>query len=867
MTRAAPLVAMALTALACGGGGQGAKAPSTDDATAPARTAPTPPVRGHMLGTAVGSMVGPFMSRHPDGRGALAAWVTAAEGQGRRVVGKPLSATAEPRGGEKTIAHVPVDTNMLVVRPMRGAAPGYVVAFTSLVDRGESLTVVAVGDDGSPRGKPTELARTTDDVVWVDVVPTDRGAVCVWAEETRGGDAHVVAASLDTDGKVRGVPARVAQNVSGWHALEIPGGVGVSTVATAPKAKGGALTLHKLDAEGHAAGAPVAVVTKPVVSGDVEVVHHDKRLLFAWTDRTADEPALSIAALADDGAIEPPRHAVEGRGGAALLGLAAGPAGAGLLWESPVRRGAVELRNVHVARIGADLAPDGRPSSFEIVGRGAPELAATATGFAIAAPMRDCDAGAKGACPDAPVVASLARVDASLGLVQREPLSFSGDPASMSWGLTCGGDACFTLSASGGSPARVRAVAVNPRTNVRRAAPAPAAPEVPKDGPRVADVAAIVSGESVVDLAIAHLGEARLLATLSSKPEPPPAKGAPVAAGGAGLVLTTRVLDAAGTPAPVVLSTRALAVGGVAVAAADKPEDGGVVAWVARENGDPEVHVTRVDRKGKRTNDVQLTTTKGDASDVAVAWAGGGWIVAWVDGRDGNGEVYATKVGLDLNRIAREERITSAPGDASDLVALPKGDAVWLAWADPRESPKDGMADVYVTAVKMRDAKRMLDETRLLSTAPHSRSPHLASTGAATDGVHVAWIEEAAVGIDSRSSSGHGALWVTLDGKGKPTAKPVKLPLGGDGAASSVAIESTPTGGLRGVVARGTGDAIALDAVELGASPRASPLLMLDGPPSLDVALVVDGDDVFFNDDGPSAADKRARRARIAWTR
>ena len=63
-------------------------------------------------------------------------------------------------------------------------------------------------------------------------------------------------------------------------------------------------------------------------------------------------------------------------------------------------------------------------------------------------------------------------------------------------------------------------------------------------------------------------------------------------------------------------------------------------------------------------------------------------------------------------------------------------------------------------------------------------------------------------------------------------------------------------------------DAIALDGIDLGVpEPRAYPLLTLDGPPSLDVALVLESGALYFNDDGPAAADKRARRARIAWTR
>jgi hypothetical protein len=391
------------------------------------------------------------------------------------------------------------------------------------------------------------------------------------------------------------------------------------------------------------------------------------------------------------------------------------------------------------------------------------------------------------------------------------------------------------------------------------------------DAPRVADVVAVASGESVADIAATKIGDATMLAVLSQKADAAAAKGD---ARTQLHSVSTRILDAnGGVSAPSVVTTRALAVGGVAVAPAEKPDDGAAVAWVARDNGDPEVHVARVDKKGKRQNDVQLTTTKGDASDVAIAWAGNGWVVAWVDGRDGNGEVYATKVGLDLNRIAREERITNAPGDASDLVALAKGDLVWLAWADPRESPKDGLSDVWTTAVKKHDAKRAIDETRLLPTAAHSRTPQIA---AYADNVYVAWIEEAPMGTSSPDASGYGAMWAVLDAKGRLVAKPGRLPPGGEGAATSVAIEAH-AGGVRGLVARSTTDGVSLDTFEVpidggggerGAgmgAPRAAPLLTLDGPPSLDVALVLFEGVAYFNDDGPTAADKRARRARIAW--
>ena len=89
-------------------------------------------------------------------------------------------------------------------------------------------------------------------------------------------------------------------------------------------------------------------------------------------------------------------------------------------------------------------------------------------------------------------------------------------------------------------------------------------------------------------------------------------------------------------------------------------------------------------------------------------------------------------------------------------------------------------------------------------------------------------------------------MWATLGKHAKITKRPTRLGLAEEGAAAS----------------------IALDALSLAASESAaSPLLTLDGPPSLDVALFLDGGMLYFNDDGPTLADKRARRARISWNR
>lgn len=837
---------------------------------------PENPVTGHVVASVSDRSIGPFLARRGSGPTAagMVAWVTGAEGSARRVVVVPVGANGAPRGPEMAVSNVSVDTTMLVVRPLHGRSPGFLVVWSALTDRGKSLWAVAVGDNGVPRSKAVELTRTTDDLVWIDIVPTTQGALCVWAEETRDDDANLMAASVDSNGKLSGTPTRIARQVVGWHALELPTGVGVSTITRAPaspKSKSaptagirstepGALSFHRLDADGHPTAPPVVISAKPTVSGDIEVVRDGARLAFAWTDRSATEPTIVMTTLDEHNVAQAPKQVVDAQGGALLLGLARSDAGLGLLFEAPVRR-KDETRRVHAARLGRDLALATRPLSIESFSRAQPELVATTNGFAVLATTPNCDAAAP--CPGAVPIATLFRTGERGEVLQREALTFQTDPATVSWGLTCDAEQCFSLAASSDGPkalTRVRSAAVRFRSREGARPPDPRAPS--REDARVADIVAIASGERAVDIASVPAGKGHLVAMLSDRrADTKRRSAASLEPRTVPVTLTTRLVDENGAPsASTVISSRALHVGGIAVANAGTPDDGSALAWVALDDGVPTVHVTRLDKRGRVSNDVKLTTTKGDAANATIAWADNGWIVAWVDGKSGNGEVYATKLAPDLKRTGREERITNAPGDASDLVALTHGDAVWLAWADSRESPRDGNADVFVAAVSKRDAKRLFEEHRILPTAAHSRTPRLAADD---KGIHVAWIEEAPAGAATPTASGYGAFWSTLDEKGAPVGKPARIGLAADGSATAVAFEASH--GLRAVVARSTPEAMFLDAAELSPAGEAFSLLTLDGPPSLDVALVLDGDVLFFNDDGRQLEERRARRARITW--
>ena len=275
----------------------------------------------------------------------------------------------------------------------------------------------------------------------------------------------------------------------------------------------------------------------------------------------------------------------------------------------------------------------------------------------------------------------------------------------------------------------------------------------------------MAANKPFTDLAAAREGEGAIVAALAAVNDAT-AKRDDVA------IIDVHGFDASGASTGVgTLTKRALASGGIAIATTEKEDDGAAVVWVARDGGDPQVHVSRTDKHGKLLRDVQLTSAKGDASDVAIAWAGEQWVVAWVDTRDGNGEVYAATLDRDGRNVGRGQRITNAPGDASDTALLVTGSGVWLAWADPRESPQDGFADIYAAQLRPRDASRVGEDARVLATAAHSRSPALGARG---NDVAVGWIEEAPSGADPKSSRAYGAMFAWLAPNGHVASDPAE---------------------------------------------------------------------------------------------
>ncbi len=867
-------------ASACGSGSQVAKGkdslPRPVGSGKPSRSGAYDDVPGSVpsivLTTAGSRTIGPYVARHANGW--LAVQVAAATGGGSE-----LSAIAELTNGgasdKRSILRVPTETRELVAR---GHGDTVFASWSALLDRGSGLSVIALSTDGFAKGPAAEIARTNDHIVWHDVIPTAAGAVVVWTEETRASDGIVLAAAVGADGQLRGAPSRVARGVTGWQAIPFAGGVGVALVTpaggrTGASARAGTLSWQRLDADARATGAPVAIATTPTVSSDVEVAATGDGALFAWTDATSEDPEVRLAGIDSAGKVSPPRAAFTPRLAARLSGLAAGKAGALIAWEEARQRGR-PARTLHLASISSPSDPTLTPgAALSIRGTVAPLFAALDDGFGVVMRTVACAAEPSGGsardadeseCAQSIVAPTFVRLDAKMGVVETHPirLGTTRESASLVWGLDCAGRNCRALAATPESPTPVRLLDLSPRASGFRT---PTLPPISPDAPRIVETKTVAAGDTFADVVATAVGDSTFVATVTASAEDP---SAAKQARAKGATLTLRVLNSKGEPqgTTTTVTTRAVTSGGIAIAEDGKSHEGAAIAWVARDGNDTQVHVSRIDKHGRRVNEIQLTGGKGGVHNVALAWADGGWVVAWVDNRDGNGEVYAAKIDPDLNRYGREERLTRAAGDAADLSLATAGDKVWIVWADPRDTPAEGTADIFVASVRARDARPLLADVRVHATAAHSRSPAIAASG---DGAVLGWIEEAPSGLEGGSANGLGAFFTRIDAKGKSASDPSRLRLAGEGRAIAVTLDASRGKGFRAYVARAAADEVVIDAAEFDESlaPKISPLTTLDGPTALEATIARVGDALFYCDQSASTSERRVKRAVVGWRR
>jgi hypothetical protein len=845
------------------------RAPPRSAALTPARPTEDPsrvhPAQSYPLVTLPRHTLGPFAARAGD-RG-IAAWFGPTEGDkpGQDLFAIVLRNDAGLLGPMRSLVHVPSGPDLMVVRPASETPGGWTVVWSALLDRGEVLTAFGVGSDGGPSGASTELHRTSDHIVWLDVLPMTRGTLAVWAEETPTGDANILVDALDERGKPRTVPMRVARGVRRWQAASAGSTAGIAFVArdsddNRGASAAGTLMWQPLDTDGRPTGDALSLAKDTSVGSDVDVAPFGGGWLFAWTDLAHEDPQVVLATIDAQKRVHGPNAAFESGGASILSALTRSGEQVAMAWIEPHRR----QGDTQVLGVGI-VSPDGGSigkavSAFEIGLVTPPELVATDNGFALLAPARACWSEAPSHSCNGPFAPTFVRLGPGLDPIQSEPL-LVGDPerpASVAWGLSCGGtNRCFALAASSETPTAVFSVDLPARESPFAS---PRVPPPPAHAPRLAKVRTVAAATRLEDLGATRLADKTFVATLVAEVDSNRARHRHASA-----AISTFVVDddGAALAEPKRLSTRATSIGGVSVAPGGEPGDGAVVAWISGTKSNGEVRLAQISESGRLLRSVRLASADSDASRVAIAWAGDGWLVAWVDGKEGRGQVYATKVGRRLQHSSRNERVTRGAVGAADVTLAVGGEMAWIAWGDARESPREGIADIYATTLKVTDATRAGDETRVLATARHSRSPTIAAVSESR--ALVAWIEDAPGGVDALAIGMIGCV----DSRSNVVCPPVELSLAGAGQPVSIVMAAVRDE-VHAVVARSSlGGGITLDGIRLGGSgsPLAPPwpLVVLDAPASVDIALAIAGDGVVYSDIVSGPGLRRIRRAEITW--
>jgi hypothetical protein len=224
--------------------------------------------------------------------------------------------------------------------------------------------------------------------------------------------------------------------------------------------------------------------------------------------------------------------------------------------------------------------------------------------------------------------------------------------------------------------------------------------------------------------------------------------------------------------------------------------------------------------------------------------------------------VHATKIRRDLGRPPHEERATKGLGDAGDVAIAVQGQVAWLVWSDARESPREGVADIFATTLRTTDGTRATDEVRLLATARHSHSPTLAP--AMTGRALVAWIEDAPTGLEAPAA----VMVACLDARGRVACAPTELPTAADGRPMGVALAPSREG-VRALLTRSSPGGMSLDALRLSneAAPLAPPwpLVDLDAPASVEVPVAMTAESLVYADAEGEPGMRRIVRGAVFW--
>ncbi|MCL2822605.1 MAG: hypothetical protein FWD57_01315 [Polyangiaceae bacterium] len=865
------LSAIGLCALVgCGGS---AAAPTATPSSREGRAAKSSSADG--LATLVASVpagtLGPYVGF---GQGAMALYAPPREG-GRRWIVQALDGSGSPVHSPYDIGPAPESVPFAVVRAVGG---NYMLMWVRQVRGAGVLEGVLVGGDGSVYGAPTSLAQGHGSIWWADAVESAGGVTLLWVEQG-GNGGELRRLGIGSKGEVVGHSELLVDGVMAWELATFSGGTAVALVVASnvdatstPNVDStlGTVKLLILDRAGKAKSPPIAVSEPGTARFDVGIVATQRGLLLAWTGKVGEDLQIQAAATNFQGKTTvTTRSPLPPLGDQHLVALVEPsrekPNLALLVYE---QHGASnqENRELMLTTLSSDAVASSERAKLNFSSVGAPngDFIATPDGFALLTGAPVCPR--EGQCTQIPWYV---RLSTNMSVSGAGPVivdALRREPPMMMWSPGCTSTNCLAMAVGSTDPALVAAVKLRKNT--------------PPSGTPVAQVQSATvpsavsnrtvfnSDDPISAFAATTVGSTTAIAwitdfseELGRKPKPAPknAPGDPTKPTAA--LLGVQRLDESGLPAgkPTVISVRALTPGGVGMAP-HPSSDEVCVAWVAKDNGSPQVFVTRVGADGKTKAQRVITQTRGEAADVAIAPYRDGWVVGWVDWRDGNGEVYVVRVGPMLVKTGPEKRITTAAGDASSVSLLVVGDDILVAYADSRDDAAHGLANPYVQRLNGSTLERIGLESRLSASEHHTKWVQLSKSGG---DVVLGWLTQPMPGADE---TGHGfARAARLDLGSLRLQGMVEIHASGPAPGSmGMSCEQGECRGAMVVPRTDYADIVGFSWFPSGPRVQRSAIARASGRSAAGVAPVASGSAVYFADQGTDGED-RLRRVLVRW--
>lgn len=876
---------------------------------------PPPPRPAPLASSTIGSFndgtFGPRLMRN--GKSAIVVSASRAD-TGRRWIATALDDKDAPIGSSKhEIAEAPEDASAW---DLKAVGDGFVLAWTKPSDSGEQLLSVALASDGSPRSAPALIAKSSDDLVAVRLTPLGdgAGALLTYGEKVMpkggiGASGTLFVIAIDALGRPAApTPTRVADKLSAWQVASVARDTAIAAIVQRDEPAKKELTS---DAPRSARALTLSLTPKGIVASDaltvaptdvlpeIDVVSTSAgRALMVWSDRREVDAHLFAMPLDVTGkspkSLGPPKRAVPPRGEQAIVAMVPSKTGAVVMWEQVSPRSIRDPRRrfelVRLSDAGDALAtPRGFWFPYE---NDEPELARAGDDdvailtYGAACLFKDA------ACDGKDVRPWVVRfAGPTLTPRQTDLVDVAGMNASHAFDLACP-TKCEVLAEGAGNPATVTIAKTGAANEGDLRWAYRDLIEVSATPPRLEGATAIGRELEFTGLHATRAGGGTLVGWITYAPDSTDVETIEEIKGKKGKVekkvvkkskapeggahVAVRLLDGSGDPiGPITtISEKALSKGDVAVAWG---ENSGVVAYVSRAEGDEEVYVARVDKKGNKDGkSSRVTNAPGPASDVALTAIEGGYLLAWVEARKGNAPaVFAVKLDKGGSKVGTEMKIGGGvAGDISDLSLATIGGRVVAVWADARDDATHGYADVFYTVITPKDLKANGPERVLARTKTHSHYPVIVPRG--DGGALIAWVEDdpsSSEFLELTGREGWGAKVARIDAQGSVVQSMSEVPVDpalGKGVATGVSVDC-PAGpsSCRVAIAWAAREGIAMLGTSLGNTlGNTAPARVIwswYGAPSQEVAPSLVGAAIYACEDGLEKDDGRVRRLSVGW--